>query len=645
MSLVNFTNLDFQDIKDSIKEYLRSNSNFTDYDFEGSNLSIILDILAYNTYISSYNANMISNEVFIDSATLRENVVALARNIGYLPRSRTSARAKINFFVDTTGFSTKPVSITLQKGIVCTTSASFGSENYTYVVPEDITVPVVDGVAFFDNNGEGIEIFEGSFINENFTVDNSNANQRFILDNPNIDVSLIRVIVRDSVSSTIKTKYNQSNSLFGLDAESKIYFIQEVEDQRYELIFGDGIFGKKLNTGNYIDVSYVTSGGEGGNGVRDFSFAGRLIDNNGRVVGDGVSIVSTITESTGGSEIESIKSIKNNAPRLYSAQNRAVTASDYEAIIPRIYPEAESVSVFGGEELDPPKYGKVFITIKPTNGQFVPNGVKRNLKNSLRKYSVAGIVPEILDLKYLYIEVNTSAYYNTNLASNAESVFDSIINNINKYADSAELNKYGARFKYSKFQKIIDDSDNSITSNITKIQIRRDLRAAINQLAEYEICYGNEFHIKSMNGYNIKSSGFTVKGIPGTLYLSDIPNSDGRTGSIFFFRLNSDTNSEDITNSTIVRKSIGTIDYVKGEILLNPINILTTSKFNGESIIEISAIPKSNDVIGLQDLYLQLDTTRTVLNMVSDEISSGANPSGSNYTRSSSYINGDLIRK
>jgi len=482
MSLVNFTNLDFKDIKNSIIDYLRSNSNFTDYDFEGSNLSIILDILAYNTYISSYNANMISNEVFIDSATLRENVVALARNIGYIPRSRTSARARINFYVDTTTFPTKPVSITLQKGVVCTTAASFGSENYTYVVPEDITVPVVDGIAYFDNNGQGIEIFEGSFITENFTVDAGNPDQRFILGNANIDTSLIRVFVKDSVVSTVKNKFSQSNSLFNLDDQSKIYFLQEVEDQRYELIFGDGVFGKKLNTGNYVDVSYVTSGGENGNGVSDFTFAGRLIDNNGRVIGDGVSLISTITPSTGGSEIESIRSIKNNAPRLYSAQNRAVTAADYEALIPRIYPEAESVSVFGGEELTPPKYGKVFITIKPTNGQFVPNGVKRNLKKTLRQYSVAGIVPEILDLKYLYIEIDSNIYYNTNLASNAESVLDSVLNNINKYSNSSELNKYGARFKYSKFQKLIDDSDVSITSNITKIQIRRDMRAAINQL-------------------------------------------------------------------------------------------------------------------------------------------------------------------
>jgi len=636
MPLVNFTNLDFDQIKTSIKDYLRSNSNFTDYDFEGSNLSVLIDSLAYNTYISSYNANMISNEVFIDSATLRENVVSLARNIGYVPKSRTAARANISFFVDTTRFQINPLTLTLKQGTVCSTE-SFGGSSYTFIVPADITTHVVNGIAFFEN----IDVYEGTYLVDNFTVgsNNSTPSQRYILSNPNIDTSLLRVVVRDTQSSTNSRKFTLSNNLFSINSSSRVFFIQEIEDQRYELIFGDGVFGENLEPLNYIEVSYAVTNGAVANGLSSFSFNGRILDNNGNSITTGISLITTNIASEGGKEIESIDSIKNYAPRIYASQNRAVTASDYEALIPTIYPETQSVSVFGGEDLTPPQYGKVFITIKPFNSQFIPNSIKDNLKNKLRKYSVAGIVPEILDLKYIFVETNTTAYYNSNLAPTPDHVKSIISNNINTYANSIELNKYGARFKYSKYQKVIDDSHESVTSNITKIQMRRDLRASINELAEYEICYGNQFHIEKMDGYNIKSSGFTVNGISETVYFGDFPNSDGKNGTIFLFSITSPT------QPVIKRNNVGKIDYIKGEIILNPINILSAVKnTGGQPIIEISAIPKSNDVIGLQDLYLQLDTSKSILNMISDEISSGSDISGSTYTVTSSYTNGDLVR-
>jgi hypothetical protein len=635
MSLVNFTNLDFDQIKVSIKEYLRSNSNFTDYDFEGSNLSVLIDTLAYNTYISSYNANMVSNEVFIDGATLRENVVSLARNIGYVPRSRTASRANISFFVDTTALSTNPLTLTLKKGTVTTTSSSFGNQSFSFIIPEDITVPVIEGIAFFD----AIDIYEGTFLTTNFTVDSNDPNQKFILENVNIDTSMISVKVRNTEMSSVSRKFILSNSLFEVTADSKVFFIQEVEDQRYELIFGDGIFGQKLEDMNYIDISYITTNGIYGNGVSSFNFNGRLIDNESRVVSSGISLITTNTSSQSGKEIESIDSIKKYAPQIYSAQNRAVTASDYEAIIAKIYPETESISVFGGEDLNPPKYGKVFISIKPFNGPYVPEPVKENIQNKLRKYSVAGIVPQFLDLKYLYMEVDSTVYYNTNSAPSSDYVKSIVSSNVNQYADSTELNKFGARFKYSKFLKIIDDSHVSITSNITKVSIRRDLRPILNKFADYEICYGNAFHIKNTNGYNIKSTGFVINGLTDTVYLSDLPDSTGKYGSIFFFKLDS------TTESSIVRKNVGTIDYEKGEIKLNPINIISSSKYiGGNATIQISAIPKSNDVIGLQDLYLQLDTTNSNITMLSDTIASGSNTSGSTYLVTSSYTNGELVR-
>ena len=637
MPLVNFTNLDFDQVKSSIKDYLRANSNFTDYDFEGSNLSTIIDTLAYNTYISSYNANMISNEVFIDSATLRENVVSLARNIGYVPRSKTASRANISFSVDTTDFNTNPITLTLKKGVVASTT-SFGGDSYTFSIPEDITVPVVNGIASFDD----VDVFEGTFLIDNFTVQSENPAPptRYILGNSNIDTSTLRVNVRDTESSTISRKFILSNSLFSITSSSRVFFIQEIEDQRYELIFGDGIFGEKLESLNYIEVSYIRTNGEEANGLSDFSFSGRILDNNGISVTENISIVSTNIVSEGGKAIESVDSIKNYATRIYASQNRAVTAADYEALMPTIYPETQSVSAYGGETLDPPQFGKVFISLKPFNSQFVPNSIKDNLVRELRNYSVAGIVPEIIDLKYLFVEVDSTVYYNSNLAPTAEAVKSIVSNNINLYADSVELNKFGARFKYSKYQKIIDDSHESITSNITKVQMRRDLRATLNVNAEYEICYGNSFHIKRLDGYNIKSSGFRVSGINETLYLGDLPNEDEKTGTLFFF-----TNPE-LEEPTIVRKSAGTIDYEKGEILLNPVNIQSTVKKSGtDSIIEIAAIPSSNDVLGKQDLYLQLDISKSILNMKTDDISSGSDTSGSLYNVTTSYTNGSRIRQ
>ena len=637
MALVNFTNLDFNQIKTSLKDYLRANSNFSDYDFEGSNLSSIIDVLAYNTYINSYNANMISNEVFIDSATLRENVVALARNIGYTPRSITAAKAIISFFVDTTGFTTKPVTLTLKKGIVATAASVFGSESYSFAIPSDITVPVIDGIATFSN----IEIFQGTFLTSNFTVSAEipAPPSRYILENANIDTSTMEVQVRSTEASTAAKKYVFSDTLIEVTSSSCVYFLQEVEDQRYELIFGDGVFGKKLESLNYIEVSYVTTNGSAGNNVSSFSFNGRIVDNNNNLVSTGISIITTIENSLGGKEIESVESVKRYAPKVYSAFNRAVTAGDYEALIPKIYPEAESVSVFGGEELNPPQWGKVFITIKPFYGPYVPNSIKNNIKTLIKKYSVAGIVCEIQDLKYLYVEVDVNAYYNPNLVSDAAAVKTMIANNVNSYANSTELNKYGAKFKYSKFQTVVDNSNESITSNITKVNIRRDMKPLLNQAAEYELCFGNSFYIKNTNGYNIQSSGFTIFGQADTLYLGDKPGADKKTGSLFLFRLQSRN------NPVVVKTNVGTIFYNKGEILLKPITFTNTSKKIQEMpIIEVSACPQSNDVIGLQDLYLQLDVSKSTVDMVVDTIGAGEGSSGTSYTATSSYTRGNIAR-
>ena len=640
MALVNFSNLDFEQVKTSLRDYLRSNSNFTDYDFEGSNLSSILDVLAYNTYITSYNANMVANEVFIDSATLRENVVSLAKNIGYLPRSRKAASAVISFFIDTSNISPPPATITLKKGPIVTSSSKFGSQSFVFSILEDITVPVFEGVALFDD----IVVYEGMLLTSNFTFTSRNPNQKFILPNSGIDTDLIGVTVRGNEQSTSKVKYILQDNLLEINSDSKIFFIQEIEGERYEIFFGDGVFGNALEEGNFITIDYISSNGDSANGSNQFSFSGRLSYNRNGVeftVTTGISLVTTVSPSSGGENIESVESIRKFAPKVYATQNRAVTSDDYETLIPsKIYPETESISVFGGEEVIPPQYGKVFISIKPRTGDFLSNLTKENIKSKLKKYAVAGIVPEILDLKYLFVEVNSKVYYNSNLAPSSSYVSSIVQNNTNKYAESTELNKYGARLKYSKFLKIIDDSHESITSNITTINIRRDLRVAVNSFAEYSIGFGNAFYIKFVEGFNIKTSAFRINGFEEDVYMSDLPNFDRTFGSLFLFTLP----TENSRNPSIIKRNVGRIDYSNGVITINPINIVSGKIKDGQTIIEISACPKSNDVIGLQDLYLQLDINNSNFETIVDDISSGLDPSASSYIVSSSYPSGNLVR-
>ena len=645
MPLVNFSDLEFSQIKDSIKDYLRANSNFTDYDFEGSNLSTIIDTLAYNTYITSYNANMVTNEVFIDSATLRENVVSLARNIGYVPRSKKAPYANVTFTVDASA--TTAVTVTLKAGSVMTSSSTQTnkSKNFIFSILNDITVPVnSEGQAVFSN----IKICEGTYITQPFTVDGSNPNQRFILPNTGIDTGLLSVVVKDTKNSSVERKFTMFDSLFDVTANTRAYFLHEITNENYELLFGDGVFGEKLQDKNYIEASYIVTTGPGANNIERFKFIGNLESNNGDVISSKVSVITTEQKSIGGKNIESVASIKKYAPQIYASQNRAVTAADYEALIPKIYPEAESVSAFGGEDLSPPLFGKVFVSIKPYNGIFLSSAIKENLQATIKRYSVAGILTEIVDLKYLYIESDSEVYYNTNNAPSKTSVQDKVTKSIVRYADSIELNKFGARFKYSKFQNVIDNSSDAVTSNITNISMRRDMAAQLNTFAEYELCFGNRFYLKNhghgavydgtLVGYNIKSSGFQVAGINGTVYLGDKATGDLTKGSLFLFRLNSP--SEPI----IVKQNIGTIDYKKGEIKLNPINIISTQVNRNTPLVEVSASPYSNDVIGLQDLYLQLDVNNTTVDVIQDNIASGNDVSGSNYIVSSSHTSNVLVR-
>ena len=628
MPFTKFTNLDFDQIKTSIKDYLRANSTFTDFDFEGSNFSVLIDTLAYNTYITAFNSNMVVNESFLDSATVRENVVSLARNIGYVPRSRTAAKAQVSFNVSTTA---NTPTLTLQAGLVCV--GSVDNSSYTFSIPDDISANVVSGVASFTN----IEIYQGTFLTKQFVVDGS-LDQRFILNNPFIDTSTISVYVKGINDSGLGVEYSSVDNILEVNSTSRIYLLQEVQDEKYELLFGDGLIGQKLENNAVITVNYIVTDGEDGNGAASFSFSGSIRNASNATIDIGSVSVITNQSSQNGSEIESIDSVKYFAPRIYSSQYRAVTSRDYEAIIKKIYPDTESVAVIGGEELDPPEFGSVSISIKPKNGTFVSDFNKQQIINKLKQYSISGINQKIIDLKILYVEIDSSIYYNYAQISTVESLKTKVVNSLTEYSNSVDLNSFGGRFKYSKVLQIIDNTDTSITSNITKVRIRRDLMAMINQFAQYELCFGNKFHVNS-EGYNIKSTGFNISGESDTVYLTDVPNSDGKTGIISIVKPLSDGTIR------IVAKSAGTVDYVKGEIKLGTINIISTSKEN--NIIEIQAFPESNDVLGLRDLYLNFSISKSTINMVRDVIASGDEISGTVFAKdyyTSSYSNGNLIR-
>lgn len=639
MPFTKFSNLDFDQIKTSIKDYLRANSNFTDFDFEGSNFSVLIDTLAYNTYITAFNANLSVNESFLDSATVRENVVSLARNIGYVPRSRTAASSVISLSVSVDP-EYNDTTITLQSGLVCV--GSQGGSSYVFSIPENISNTVKNGLSTFNS----IEIKEGTFLKKEFTVDGS-LDQRFILNNSFIDSSTIRVYVKNISDTGIGRQYQLAENIFNINSNSEIYLLQEVKDEKYEILFGDGIFGKKLENNAVITVTYITTDGKSGNNVKNFSFSGTLRDSDNSILPTNSITVTTIQGSQGGSDIETIDSIKAYAPRLYSSQYRAVTPRDYESLIKtQIYPEAESISVVGGEELSPPQFGRVFISIKPTDGNFVSDFNKQSIKNKLKQYVVAGISPEIIDLKILYVEIDSSIYYDYSQVSNVNDLRTKIVNSLNSYSKSTNLNSFGGRFKYSKVLQTIDNTDTSITSNITKVIIRRDLKALINKLSQYEICYGNKFHVNS-EGKNIKSTGFTIFGETETVYLTDTPNSDLKTGIISVIKdIPTYSTEQQVLKTPVVIQSAGTVNYETGEILLGSLLITSTELPN--DIIEIQAIPESNDVIGLKDLYLSFDISKSSINMIKDVITSGDDSSGvifatNNYYRSS-YSNGRLTR-
>ena len=628
MSATQYLNLDFDQVKDSIKSYLRANSNFTDYDFEGSNLSILIDILAYNTFINSYNTNMVANEAFLGTATLRDNVISHAENIGYVPRSSRSSRSKVSFNIVFPNENTAST-VTLKKGPVAVSNII--NSNYPFSIVEDVTVPVKNLIAAFSE----LEIIEGSVVDQSFTVNTALSNQQFILNNPKIDTTTLKVRVKESSSSSIFTDFRLVENIIGESSSEPIYIIKEYKDETYEIIFGDGFIGKKLENGNVVEVSYIVCNEDETNGFQNFVFNGRLIDGNGSVVPNTGISLTVDQPAIGGSKLESIKSIKNYASRYLSTQNRAVTTTDYETLIPKLFPKAQSAVAYGGETLTPPQYGKVFVSIKPDNSSFLSLFDKNFIKTELKKYSPVGIDVVIEDLKYLYIELDINAYYSTNLTSSVNNVRSKIFTTLSAFSQNSDITRFGGRFKYSNFLSSIDDTDVSIKSNVTNVVIRRDLIPEFNSFFSYELCYGNSLFAPLNTSYNIKSTGFTIDKYTDIVYLTDLATSS-TSGTLLLFRIGLDGNPE------VLESNIGTVDYITGELLIDSLNITSTSLSNG--VIEVECLPQSYDVIGLRDLFLDLSVEKSTVTMIKDDISSGSDTSGVNFTSTPQYNKSGFFR-
>lgn len=591
MPYTQVANLDFSDIKAALKDYLRANSDFTDYDFEGSALATLIDTLAYNTYYTAFNANMTVNEMFIDSASLRDNVVSLAKQLGYRPKSTTAPTAKVNLAV-TYLSATTDTSLTLKAGTGFV--SSFDNTLYQYAVTRDVLGQVVNGVVNFD----GLELREGAMLTNTYTFNSALTSQRFILDNPGIDTSTIQVKVYPSAVNTVFAEYKLSENILEAKPSSEIYFLEEISEQRYEVLFGDGVLGRKLENGQKIEISYLVTAGAESNGARTFTFSGTLVNQAGNNPASVSAAVSTVTAAAGGTAAESVDKIKFTAPKMFAAQDRAVTAGDYGAIVRNLYPAVSDIIVFGGEEQDPPAYGKVFIAVKPEDAARLTSVTKEEIRGKLKNYRVAAITPELIDPSILYVEVNSRIFFDSSKTELTKTqIRDNAISEFQSYIDTSNTEKFNGKFRYSKAVAVIDNSDVSINSNLTSVTMRKDFYAQINSTSYYEVCYQNAF--LDDDDPVVSSTGFVVTEYPTfTVYLED------RLGKMILYRLDGITGEK-----VLLDDNVGDVDYAKGEVKLYDMTIIKGTF--GDNRIELRVRPLENDIVAKREVYLDVDVAKS----------------------------------
>ena len=591
MPYTQVANLDFEEIKVTLKEYLRGQTEFTDYDFEGSALSNLLDVLAYNTYYTAFNTNMVVNELFIDSATLRDNVVAIAKQLGYRPKSATAPTAYVSFNVNYTN-PTTDTELILKKGTGFI--ASYDNNIYQYVALDDVKAQVANDVAIFTD----VPIVEGTQVVNTFLYSRALKSQRFILDNKNIDTNTIRVKVFPTGGS-FSEPYLVADNILGVDGTSKIFFLDEIEDNRYEVLMGDGVLGRKPEDQSRIEVSYMTTAGPASNGVKTFVFNGVIENPNGVSPSSFTTSITSTTASSGGEELESTQKIKYTAPKAYGTQNRAVTSQDYEAIVRKIYPATSDIIIFGGEDQVPPEYGKVFIALKPKDASYLTALTKQSIIADLKKYVVASVEPKLVDPSILYVEMNSKIYYNGSATDQTPAqIRDKVIGNVQSYLDTSDTEKFNGKFRYSKMVSVIDDSDRNINSNLTSVTMRKDFYPSLNSTFYYEICFQNTFD-KDCDEPVLSSTGFRVTEYPNfDVYIED------RDGKIVLYTLDSVTGEK-----VVLDKELGDIDYDEGELKIYNLTIIKGSFFDNR--ISVRVKPLSNDIKALREVYLDVDVANS----------------------------------
>jgi hypothetical protein len=609
--------LDYDAIRNNLKTFLSNQAEFSDYNFEGSGMSVLLDLLAYNTHYLAYNANMLSNELYLDSADIRKNVVALAKQLGYTPNSPTSPNAVIDITVNDVPSTT--ASITMLKGT--TFSTQIDQVSYTFLVNENITATPTDGIYKFSN----VNIYEGTSVSYSYTVDSSDVDQKFIIPNNQADTSTLKVKIQNSSSDTTTSTYNKSQTLTELDSTSKVYFLQEQDDGRFEIYFGDGVLGKSLTDGNIVILEYIVTNMAQSNGASSFAL--------GSTVGGFTNVsITTISNAQGGSTTQSNNSIRFNAPLQYQAQNRAVTVKDYETLTQTFYPNAESISAYGGEDAESPIYGTVYIGIVPKSGSTLTESTKQNIVDNLKKYNVASVTPVIVTPETTSIILTTNVKYNENSTTKSgDSIRSNVVSTLTNYSIS-NLQKFEGLFRYSQLMQKIDDTDTSILSNITTLKIRKDFTPTLSSAITYNVYYRNALY-NPHSGHNttaggiLESSGFKIQGNDNEMFLND----DG-AGNVRMYYLVSGVKTYHNTTQ-------GIINYTTGQVTLTALNIVSISNIRGSAstVIELTVKPSSNDVIPVRDQILAIDVANSNVIVDSDSFASGTSDGGTTYTTTSSY--------
>ena len=605
------TELDFNDIKTNLKSYMKSQETFKDYDFEGSAMNTLLDVLSYNTHYNAVYANMVANEMFLDSAVKRDSVISLAKHLGYTPRSSTSSEARINVTINSPAGA--PTTLTMPKGTVFRSRVN--DVNYQFVTTSDVTIVPTEGVYTFTN----IDIKEGTLLNLQYTKDSLDPAQRFLLTDENIDTSTIAVKVQTSVADVTQRTFSKANDFLEVTSQSEVYFLDAVENGYYELSFGDNVLGKALDDGNIVIIEYIVCNEDEANGANAFTLQSS-------VGGSTNATITTVINSQNGAARESIESIKFNAPKSYSAQNRAVTAEDYKIILPKLYNNVDTMQVWGGEDNDPPIYGKVFLSIKPKTGRTLTTSTKDGIKNSvLAGKNMVSITPEIIDPVYIDIIPTVNVYWNPNVTSSSYTDISSKVRQDILNYSNTEIKSFDSVFRYSKFVNVIDRADKGIVSNVTTIRCQRYFDAILNNESKYTINFYNPIFTQGAGSpTNISSTGFNIAGRTQTLYLDD----DG-AGNIRSYYLEEGSSTKVYVNSTQ-----GQIDYATGKIIVDQLNI--TSTVLDENQVKIFVTLNSNDIVSVRNVLLEINESDITVNTIVDKIATGESSAGVDYQTSSS---------